>query len=165
MELTTAQLATLKTDINSGVNASALSVAIASRDGDFIAGFYNTDASPAFTVWKTNVTQDEIMQNGFDWTRVDNLSLGKARIWEWMFNNQARAFNPSKANVRAGIDATWVGTIPDLNVRAAVYGHCKRFATLIEKLFATGTGTDAVPATMSFSGEVTGPQILAAMDS
>lgn len=108
----------------------------------------NATASPDFWVWRTSVTQDEIMQNGFDWTRVDNLSVGKARIWEWLFNNQNRAFNPAKANVRAAIDATWVGTAADLQQRAAVYAHCRRRATLAEKLLASGTGTTEAPATM-----------------
>jgi len=115
-----------------------------------VADYYNAQAVPDFTVWKTQVTRTEIMQNGFDWARVDNLSIGKARVWEWMF--QEGDANPSKANVRAGIEAVWVGTAADLAVRAAVYVHCKRLATRIEKLFATGTGSDAVPATMAIEG-------------
>jgi len=105
-------------------------------------------------VWKSSVQQDEIMQNGFDWVRVDNLSVGKARIWEWLFDNQSATFNPSKINVRAGIDECWKGTAADLAVRAAVYVHCKRPANVLEKLFATGDGTDAVPATMTVEGGV-----------
>lgn len=107
-----------------------------------------------FVVWRTAVTQDEIMQNGFDWTRVDNLSVGAARVWEWMFDNDAKSINPSKANVRAGIEAVWKGTAADLAVRAAVYVHCKRLATVAEKMLATGTGTDANPGLATFSGEV-----------
>lgn len=115
----------------------------------------NATASPAFTVWRTSVTTEEIMLNGFDWARVDNLSVGKARIWEWM--HQFGSINPSQANIRAGIDAAWVGTAADLAVRAAVYVHCKRLATVGEKLFATGTGSDAAPATMGIGqeGEIT----------
>ena len=62
--------------------------------------------------------------------------------------------NASKANIRAGIDATWVGTQADLDVRAAVYTHCKRPATIVEKLFASGAGTTADPATMGFEGQI-----------
>lgn len=119
-----------------------------------LADHYNSAAAPAFIVWKSAVTQDEIMQNGFDWVRVDNLSVGKARIWEWLFANERRAINPSKANVRAGIDETWKGTAPDLAVRAAVYVHCKRPATRLEIVFATGAGTEADPGTMAVEGPV-----------
>lgn len=122
-------------------------------DGAYaVAAAYNLPASPEFIVWRTSVSQDEIMQNGFDWVRVDNLSVGKARIWEWLFANQSRVMNPSKINVRAGIDETWKGTAADLAVRAAVYAHCTRAATRLEKLFATGTGTVASPGTMAHEG-------------
>ncbi len=128
-----------------------------------IAALLNAPATPDFYIWKATVSQDEIMQNGFDWVRVDNLSVGKARIWEWLFANPDRSINPSKANVRAGIDECWKGTAADLAVRAAVYVHCKRNATRAEKLFATGTGTDAEPATMVFEGSLSYYDVQAAM--
>lgn len=109
----------------------------------------------AFICWRQMVSQDEIMQNGFDWVRVDNLSIGKARIWEWLFDNPQRSINPSKLNVRAGIDECWKGTAPDLAVRAAVYVHCKRAATRAEQILATGIGTDAVPGSFTFEGQIT----------
>lgn len=154
--LTLAQQQALKADIL----ADAVLAAIPNTpDGAFaVADAYNLVASPAFIVWKTNVTAAEIMQNGFDWTRVDNLAVGKARVWEWMF--QFGYINAAKPNVRAGIDQVWVGTAADLAVRAAVYVHCKRSATRAEKLFATGTGTDATPATMSFEGRLTYQDVL-----
>lgn len=108
----------------------------------------------AFVVWRTQVNQDEIMQNGFDWVRVDNLSIGKARIWEWLFDNDKRSINPSKVNVRAGIDEAWKGTAADLAVRAAVYVHCKRPATRAEQILGSGTGTDATPGNLGFEGSV-----------
>jgi hypothetical protein len=150
--LTAAQKVTLKADILANGDANTIY-----QNGDLtgLADLYNALAAGPYIVWRTSVSQDEIMLNGFDWARVDNLSVGKARIWEWMFDNEARSFNPSKANIRAGIDAAWVGTAADLAVRAAVYVHCKRSATRAEKLFATGTGSDASPAVMAFEGEVT----------
>jgi hypothetical protein len=150
--MTPQQLATLKAYIDSVPAWAALPQN--SDTAYFIAGELNKTAAPTFTVWKTSVTQDEIMQNGFDWTRVDNLGLGKARIWEWMFDNQSTSINPAKLNVRAGIDAVWVGTAADIAVRAAVYVHCKRPATVFEKVFATGTGTEASPATMALESPV-----------
>ena len=100
------------------------------------------------------------MRNGMDWTQVDNLTVGKARIWDWM--TRLGTFDPSKLNIRAGIDAAWVGTAAMLAVRATVYTHCKRAATRAEKLFSSGTGTTASPATMAFEGYLTYADVSAA---
>jgi hypothetical protein len=154
--MTPQQLATLKADILADPAFNGLPMT--SGGAEVIKEAYNQTV-PAFIVWRSLVSQDEIMQNGFNWTRVDNLSVGKARIWEWMFKNLNVSINPSKTNVRAGIDATWVGTQADLDVRAAVYTHCKRSANRVEKLFATGTGTDVSPATMDFEGSLTNDDV------
>lgn len=126
-----------------------------------IAAAYNVAAAPEWVVWKSNVLVDEIMRNGMDWARVDNLSVGKARIWDWM--GRLGTFDASKPNIRAGIDATWVGTAADLAVRAMVYTHCKRPAKRAEKLLSTGTGTTATPATMGFEGNLTYQDVEAAL--
>ena len=115
-----------------------------------IANAFNAVSSPDYIVWKTSVDPNEIMRNGLDWTRVDNLTVGKARIWDWL--TKLGNFDCSRENIRAGIDASWVGTAQDLAVRATVYTHCKRSATRLEKLFAAGTGTTASPATMVVEG-------------
>ena len=127
----------------------------AGSDGSYaIASGLNKTASPEYVVWKTSVSVDDIMRNGMDWTRVDNLTVGKARIWDWL--SRLGSFNPSKVNIRAGIDAAWVGTAADLAVRATVYTHCKRPATVVEKLFASGgSGSTADPATLTFEGAIT----------
>lgn len=158
MALTPAQLAALKADI---LADPVLNAFPNNSDGAFaIAAIYNIAATPDWIVWRTEVGVGEVMLNGFNWTRVDNLSVGKARIWDWM--TQFGTIDASKVNIRAGIDAVWVGTQADLDVRAAVYVHCKRKATRIEKLLSTGTGSDASPATMGFEGNISYPDIEAA---
>lgn len=161
MYLTPEQQATLKAFVEAD---PVLSTYPHTYDGAYdLTAEMQLTATPEFIVWRTSVTKDEIMQNGFDWVRVDNLSVGKARIWEWLFDNQARTFNPSKVNVRAGIDETWKGTAADLAVRAAVYAHCKRAANVLEKLFAAGTGTVASPATMVIEGRISYIDVHSAM--
>lgn len=146
--LTEAQYTALRNDI---LADQALAADVAAGNYGAITDAYN--ATTTYVVWKTAVTDREIQANAaFDWTRVDNLSVGKARIWDLMF--KFGTINPSLSNVRAGIDATWVGTAADLAVRAAVYTNCKRFARRIEKLFATGAGTDASPSVMSYEGSI-----------
>jgi hypothetical protein len=159
--MTPAQQATLKAYILADPNLSTFPQG---SDGSYaIAELLNLPATPAYIVWKTLVNVDEIMRNGMDWTRVDNLTVGKARIWDWL--GRLGTINASKTNVRAGIDAAWVGTVADVAVRAAIYTHCKRSATVIEKLFATGTSSDATPATMVFEGAISYQDVQEARES
>lgn len=120
-----------------------------------IKGIYNSPASPTFFVYRTAVSRDEVMLDGFDWTRVDNLTLGKARIWDWMFSTGF--INPSNITIRAGIVETWKGTAADVAVRVVVFSHCQRPASVFEKLFAGVGGTTIAedgtgPATMGAAG-------------
>ena len=160
--MTPEQLPTLRAFILADVVLAGL---IAQGAVGAVATALNAPTNPAFIVWRTSVSQDEIMQNGFDWTRVDNLSIGPARVWEWLFANESKSINPSKANVRAGIEAVWKGTAPDLAVRAAVYAHCKRAASAVEKLFATGTGTTQDPATMTHEGDISFGEVIKALEA
>lgn len=159
--MTPAQLATLKTAITANQTWAALP--LTSGGALVIAEGLNAKASPDYIVWKTDVSIDEIMRNGMDWARVDNLSIGKARIWDWL--GRLGSFNASKPNVRAGIDAAWVGTTADLAVRAQVYTHCKRTASVVEKLFAVGSGTDVSPSVMGFEGVVSADEVAQARES
>jgi hypothetical protein len=153
--MTPAQIAIVKADIAANLDMNTIP---AGSDGSWaIANLYNALAEPAYFVWRTSVPVVEIMNNGMDWTRVDNLTVGKARIWDWM--SKLNNINAAKTNIRAGIDATWVGTAADLAVRAAVYTHCIRAATRLEKLLAAGTGTTITPSTMAYEGTANYQQI------
>ena len=159
--LTPAQQTTLKADI---LADPAFADVPLSGDGAWaIAIEYNKTATLPFYVWRTNVPADEIMRNGMDWTQVDNLSVGKARIWDWM--TRLNVLNASKPNIRAGVDACWIGTTPMLAVRTAIYLHFNRAATRFEKLFATGTGTTVTPALMTLEGNVSYQDVEAARNS
>lgn len=148
--LTTAQKTILKAAIAAD---PVLSQYPNNSDGAFdISRKLDEIAVPQVIVWRTSVPKDEITMNGFDWTRLDNLSVGAARVWDGLFDNEQRITNPAKPNVRAGIDAVWKGTAADLAVREAVYSHCKRPATRAEAIFAVGTGTTLAPSTMSIEG-------------
>lgn len=152
--LTPAQQATLKAHVN---NSSDLNTFANNSDGNFaIAALLNLAASPAFYVWRTSVEVTEIMQNGFDWTRVDNLTVGKARIFDWMM--QTGTLRPHQSNVRAGVLACF-SVAADLATRQAIFGHCQRTASRVEKLLATGAGTSSTdqgvgPALMGFEGPI-----------
>jgi hypothetical protein len=122
------------------------------------------NSTGTFVVWVTNLKQDDIMQSpSFDWARVDNLTNGKARIWDWMFDNSATSINCANANIRTGIDAVWVGTAADLAVRASVIAKCKRFSRRVERYFATGTGSNASPGVLSYEGGVSQNDVVRAL--
>lgn len=149
--LTNTQQQALAAAIHASTDPVAVA-ALAIRNDVALTDWCNSAGT--FIVWKTSVRQDEIMQNGFDWTLVDNLTVGKDRIWTWMFSNPERSINPSKANVRAGIAECWKGTAAMLAQQAAVLAHCKRPATQAEAVFATGAGSDASPGLLVFDGLV-----------
>lgn len=143
MVLTTQQKATLKTFVDTTPALNSLH--LAGNVAGLVAEM-SKDADPAFTVWRTAVTKDEIYANGFDWPQVDNVTEPRWRIWTELF--YGGDCNPSKPNVRAGISEVWTGTTAKVAVRDYVLGKCKRNASVFEKLFAAGTGSVAVPATL-----------------
>lgn len=153
MELTSTQLTTLKNAIAADPVLSQLPN---NSDAAFeIAAAFNVIDVSNFTVWKTSVQAQEIMSNGFVWTAVDTLTVGKARIWEWM--TRYGTINPSKANIRQGLaDCFGAGSA----MATAIMPHLKRLATRAEKLFATGTGTDQSPGNLVVEGQVTYQNVL-----
>lgn len=151
MALTSAQETIIADAIKTSLDPT---VQLAYQQRNDVALHAWANSNSTFWVWKTRVTQDEIMQNGFDWVQVDNLSVGKARIWEWLFLNSERSINPSKPNVRAGIAECWKGNAAFLAVQAVVLGHCKRFASNVERLFCAGTGLETTPGDLTYVGPV-----------
>ena len=150
--LTDAQMQTLAAAIKASTDPAVVA-ALAIRNDVALTDWANSPST--FVVWKTRATQDELMQlAGFDWVQIDNLTTGQARIWEWLFANNERAIDPSKAQIRSGISECWKGTAAKVAVATAVLNGCKRFATQCERLFATGTGTDATPGALVFDGSV-----------
>lgn len=150
--LTASQLTALKTDILA--DAAFNGVPMNSDGHTLIAAAYNVAANPAFTVWKTSVGVDEIMNNGFVWTAVDALTAGKARIWDWM--TKLGTINPSKANIRSGLSDCFGAASA---MATAILPHLKRLALRGERLFATGTGSDAVPGTLVVEGQISAADV------
>lgn len=135
-----AQLTTLKNAINA--DQTLFSQPLNSDGATTIAIAMNLDAAVDFLVWRPNTPVGEIMLNGFDWTLVDNLSVGKARIWEWM--KDTGSLNFDQANVRAGVAACFAGAGATFQaIRVAIFGHGTRKTSRFEKLYATGTGSAA----------------------
>lgn len=147
MNLTSAQLATMKADIaaNSDLNTKPNTA-----DGNFaIANLYNLTASPTFTVWKTNVPITEVGDK-FNGTELAGLTTGnQTRLQTIALYSQA-GVNPSLADRRAFFDDVFSGA-GGTTTRAQLLVLWKRLALRGERLYATGTGSDASPGTLSLT--------------
>jgi|APLak6261659120_1056016.scaffolds.fasta_scaffold00065_3 hypothetical protein len=147
MTLTSEQAALFKSALWSESDAVLVELRTNGQTG-LIRDWYNAVAAAQFVVWKTKVTKTEATQiSGFDWTQVDNMTVGQARIWDLLFDNEQKAIDPSKTNVRSGISECWKGTTAKVAVATAVLEFCKKPASNFEKLFAVGLGSTASPAT------------------
>lgn len=160
MALTQQQLTALKTDI---LAQGSLATAVSTRDGEAIAAFYKTQASPAFTVWKTQVSIGEVGKS-FNGAELAGLTTANLTRLQTIAMYLAAGVNPSIAGNRQFFDDVFSGA-GGTNTRAALLVLWKRLANRAEKLFATGTGSDAVPATMAFEGEISSADALNALDS
>lgn len=183
--MNSAQLTALRNDIAAntatigGVQINAMPN---NPDANFaIAAWYSGVATPDFVVWQTSVSIDAIQDaivyanmtpaaapDGTQtWANralqcqgkqfnLQNLLLGRATV------------NASKANIRAAFQdcLTALPSKADGTNQAAgwtsVQTAMQRLATRIEKLFATGTGSAASPATMAYEGFVSGSEVDAA---
>lgn len=155
MALSPAQLATLKTSIAAD---PVLNAKPNNSDGAFdIAAAYNLAASPSFTVWKTKVLVAEVGDK-FNGAELAGLTTANQSRLQTIAMYSAAGLNPSLADRRAAFDDIFSGAGGALT-RANLLALWKRLATRGEKLYATGTGSDASPGTLVFEGQITGQDV------
>lgn len=151
MELTNAQKTTLR---NFVTNDAVLNAIPKTPDGAHELAAALNAIVPAFFVWKTFIETKDLF-DGVVWTVVDSLTVGKARIFEWMI--AAGSVNPSTNSVRVGITQAF-GAASATEV--AILGLMKRNANLIESIFAntttggSGNGAEATPAKVRVEGDI-----------
>ena len=151
MSLTTPQLQILKAAILADPVLAAQPM-----DGNgngFIADAMNLAASPVFVVWKTSVSVLDTGQafNGTEWAGATTANHTRLQT---VAQYLSFGYNASKADLRAMFNDIWSGAGGTIT-RANLLLLWKRNATRGEKLYATGTGSDAVPATLTFEGPIT----------
>lgn len=169
MALTNAQLIALKAEIAADPALNALPNT--ADDAFTIADALNLAVD--FYVWNTNV-QTQVVFDAITWTNLTpadapdgtalwtNRSLacqGKQFNLQTMLTGR-ESINAAKTNIRVGLqDAlTQLPSGPNGAARsggwAAVQLVLQRKATRAEKVLATGTGTTASPALLSFEGSL-----------
>lgn len=148
--LTTAQQQTLKTAI-----LAAPDLADLYNEGnlDGLAKALNQPESPPFFVWRSSVSLSEVTRRPtWDWLRVDNLSVAKARIWEWMFTPGSMVV-PALWSFRSGVEGTFAVEASDAPNRQCFYDAGSKQASRVERLFVTPAQTAANGSTSGSTGD------------
>ena len=163
--LTPAQQQTLRDAIAADPQLAAQPM---NADGHFaIAQAMNDTASPDFWVWRTSVTKDELVAKvgpdgtTFSWTGAGYItrSQGERDAFNAIFDSRG-AVNASLANVRQAFADIFSGnTAPAPANRTHLLAVSRRKATRAEKLFATGTGSTASPATLALEGALSAQEV------
>jgi len=155
--LTPAQLATLKTYITNDATFNA-------RPNDQAGATATaTDlnaltTAPVFIVWKSSESIREVGK-AFDGGELAGLtSLNHTRL-QTLGVFLSGGISPQRANHRQFFDDIFSGA-GGVNTRAALLALWKRTARRIASVFATGTGSDASPATLVFEGTVSYSDVL-----
>ena len=159
MSLTVSQLTALKLAI---LADPVLAAQPLNSEGAFaIALALNLEAVPPFVVWRTNVPTAD-MKKAMVWTEFIARSAGEREAWQFMLANGI--VDASQVNVRQGVQDIFSGP-GGAGSRAAIVAIVKRNATRAEQILATGIGTTAAPATLSFEGRLTFQDVEAARAS
>lgn len=163
MNLTTAQKATFRTDIQAQAQAGQpLQTAVSTGDFDSVAAFYNAAAAPAFWVWRTAVARADVynatsdLPSNWSWATYKAQAVTEQNAWTQMFMGDIADF--SQDNLRAGVASIFSGSAPALAQQSHILAIGRRVATRLEKLLAAGAGTTASPAKLGSEGTVTAQQ-------
>jgi hypothetical protein len=154
MSLTAGQMATLAASIAADPVLGLLSHT--PDNAVTIANVYNQPATPAFWVWRSSVSNDEIYSTTtsdgttWSWTSYINRSQGERDAWNEIFHN--RFVNFELANVVQAMGDIFSGAGLAPAQRTHIFTVASRQATRFEKLFTTGTGTKATPGLMGVEG-------------
>jgi len=104
-----------------------------------------------FVAWRTDVSTNDT-GNAWVGTDIDGMSaLNMQRLQLLLASSPNGVFDMSRADRRAGFENPFGTNVNNVS-RVAMRAIWKRFATRAERVFATGTGTDAVPGLFGFQG-------------
>lgn len=157
MPLTTAQLQTLKTDIIANTNVMPAGQPFAGTqvkditpgaDGNIaVAWWYNQVAAPDWIAWKRLVALADIAKklNGSELAGLTSLNHTRLQTVVTLINASG-GLDASLPDMRQFFDDIFSGA-GGATTRASLLALWKRQATNAQKLFSTGTGSDAQPAT------------------
>ena len=150
--MTPAQLSTLKTFILADPTLGPLA-----SQGAYgpIRAALNTEASPAFVVWKSTCQTNDI-GGVINYVAVAAMTTANLDRLRTMYQCNPTTFDPSRSDIRTFLADTFSGALGGQGqaTRDALEALYRRNATVAEKALATGTGSFASPATAGFEGQV-----------
>jgi hypothetical protein len=159
MSLSPAQLVTLKAAILAETDAAFVVARTEGATGE-MAAFYNVVAAPAFYVWRSTYTPQDIataIDKGI--TQLDGLTASKrdSLLW-WAERSHDMRLAESQAAVNdlCGSQNTLKGAITDAGKRTLLRG---------ERLFASGTGSLAAPGATTYEGSISNDDVVRALSS
>jgi len=121
----------------------AIVAAFPLRNDGQIQEWYNLDS--AFVVWRSLLTPEQArdaISGGDGLAQLDNLTAGKRDSLLWALSGDTHPTNTAQRTAIEGLCGT------QNTLKAAILAAQKRFATRAEAIYATGTGTNAVPGTL-----------------
>jgi hypothetical protein len=153
--LTNSQLQTLKSDIAAKTQAGQPLAGLNPNNADHafaIAAYYNANASPSFWVWKNSISSEKTGMV-VDLSEVGGLTTANSNRLQVSFIMRPGGFTPSNQSDRALFGSVFSSAGGALT-RAAILAAWQRLTTRGERLFSTGTGTQAT--VLNIDGTVTG---------
>lgn len=151
--LTQAQQAALKAYIEADATLNAQPNT--NVGNSVIANALNAAASPEFVVWRTNLTGAEVY-NAAVKTEIISRSQGERDVFQMMLDREP--INAASDDTRQAFQDIFSGP-SGATTRANLIAIAKRPALLIEKILASGTGSDSDPATMGREGTISTDEI------
>lgn len=157
--MTPAQLTTLKAAILAETSPAFVALRQANETGQ-MAEWFNVVST--FIAWKPRVTIQETgaVFNGAEWAGMTAANHTRLQTVAQYLSS----YSPGLADVRAMFNDIWGGAGGTIT-RAALLVLWKRAATRGERVFATGTGSDATPGVLTFDGAISNEDIVQALRS
>lgn len=149
--MTPEQLTALRVAFFASLDPAVIAARTAGDDVE-LARLYNLPST--FVCWRTDVTAE---QTGNAWvgTDIDGMSaLNMQRLQLLLASAPSGVFDMSRADRRSGFENPF-GTNANNASRVAMRAIWKRIATVAERVFVTGTGTDATPGFFGWQGTLT----------
>ena len=148
--LTPAQNTIIKTYVIGDATLNALPH---TADGAFaIAAALAVIATPPFIVWKNSVTIPEV-GSAIVATGLTSLTTADVSRLSTFAQINPSGIQPWRIDHRSALDTIFSAT-SGASTRTALLALYKRSANILEKLLATGTGSDASPATLVVEGTI-----------
>lgn len=163
MELTPAQLQTLKTSITTNTNPEFVAYRNAQNNGQ-MAGWYNVDS--AFIIFKPSEPTTSI-GDVINYVAVAAMTTANLERLNTFYLLQSQSFEPNHSDQRTYLADTFSGALGGQGqaTRDALDALYRRPAQRGEQLYCTGTGTTVAPGELNTTanGDITTDNITDAL--